>query len=118
MKCVVRRYSIVAWGLDRAPKEVDLRSKGVKTAKGPLTYKEDRDRYLYFEDPDRNMIELVASTIGGWPASILRLRAETYTAIVATRRSAPGLSGGLSRPPGTAVPSGCEAPQSPGSSLA
>jgi len=56
----------------RTPEEVDqaaedLRAKGVKILKGPLTHKEDRDRYLYFEDPDRNVIELVASTLPGWP---------------------------------------------------
>jgi catechol 2,3-dioxygenase-like lactoylglutathione lyase family enzyme len=50
----------------------DLRTKGVKVLKGPATHKEDRDRYLYFEDPDGNMIELVASTIEGWPARYLR----------------------------------------------
>ncbi len=41
----------------RTPQEIDraaeyLHSKGVKVLKGPLTHKEDRDRYLYFEDPD------------------------------------------------------------------
>lgn len=56
----------------RTPEEVDraaddLRAKGVKILKGPLTHKEDGDRYLYFEDPDRNVIELVASTVEGWP---------------------------------------------------
>ncbi len=61
----------------RAPEEVDraaeyLHSKGVKVLKGPLTHKEDQDRYLYFEDPDGNMIELVASTVDGWPAKYLR----------------------------------------------
>ena len=61
----------------RTPEEVDraadyLRSKGVKVLKGPLTHKEDRDRYLYFEDPDGNMIELVASTLDGWPTKYLR----------------------------------------------
>jgi len=61
----------------RAPEEVDqaaqyLHSKGVKVLKGPLTHKEDRDRYLYFEDPDGNMIELVASTVDRWPAKYLR----------------------------------------------
>ena len=61
----------------RTPAEVDraadyLRSKGVNVLKGPLTHKEDRDRYLYFEDPDGNMIELVASTLDGWPAKYLR----------------------------------------------
>jgi catechol 2,3-dioxygenase-like lactoylglutathione lyase family enzyme len=61
----------------RASEEVDqaaeyLQSKGVKILKGPLTHKEDRDRYLYFEDPDGNMIELVASTVDGWPGKYLR----------------------------------------------
>lgn len=56
----------------RTPNEVDraaeyLQSKGVKVLKGPQTHKEDRDRYLYFEDPDGNMIELVASTVEGCP---------------------------------------------------
>lgn len=60
----------------RTPDEVDraaeyLRSQGVKVLKGPQTHKEDRDRYLYFEDPDGNMIELVASTLDGWPAQYL-----------------------------------------------
>jgi catechol 2,3-dioxygenase-like lactoylglutathione lyase family enzyme len=61
----------------RTPAEVDeaavfLQSKGVTILKGPLTHKEDRDRYLYFEDPDGNMVELVASTVEGWPAQHLR----------------------------------------------
>ncbi len=61
----------------RSSDEVDqaadyLASKGVKVLKGPLTHKEDRDRYLYFEDPDGNMIELVASTLEGWPEKYLR----------------------------------------------
>jgi catechol 2,3-dioxygenase len=61
----------------RTPEEVDraaqhLLSNGVKVLKGPLTHKEDRDRYLYFEDPDGNMIELVGSTVDGWPANYLR----------------------------------------------
>ncbi len=60
----------------RTPEEVDraagdLRAKGVKILKGPLTHKEDGDRYLYFEDPDKNIIELVASTVEGWPAKFL-----------------------------------------------
>ena len=29
-------------------------------------------RYVYFEDPDGNMLELVASTVDGWPAKFLR----------------------------------------------
>ena len=56
--------------VDRAAE--DLSSKGIKLLKGPATHKEDRDRYLYFEDPDGNMIELVASTLEGWPATYLR----------------------------------------------
>ncbi|MBI2959900.1 MAG: VOC family protein [Betaproteobacteria bacterium] len=61
----------------RTADEVDraaeyLQSRGVRILKGPLTHKEDRDRYLYFEDPDGNMIELVASTLEGWPAQYLR----------------------------------------------
>ncbi|MBM3217171.1 MAG: VOC family protein [Candidatus Rokubacteria bacterium] len=61
----------------RTAEEVDqaatfLKEKGVAILKGPQTHKEDRDRYLYFEDPDGNMIELVASTVEGWPAKYLR----------------------------------------------
>src|SRR6266849_644639 len=61
----------------RTPAEVDraaeyLQAGGVKVLKGPQTHKEDRDRYLYFEDPDGNMIELVASTVEGWPSTYLR----------------------------------------------
>jgi lactoylglutathione lyase len=61
----------------RTPDEVDraaefLRSQGINVLKGPQTHKEDRDRYLYFEDPDGNMIELVASTLEGWPGNYLR----------------------------------------------
>ena len=56
--------------VDRAAEH--LQAKGVRVLKGPLTHKEDGDRYLYFEDPDGNMIELVASTVDGWPASFLR----------------------------------------------
>lgn len=60
----------------RTPEEVDqaaelLQTKGVKILKGPLTHKEDQDRYLYIEDPDRNVIELVASTVEGWPERYL-----------------------------------------------
>jgi catechol 2,3-dioxygenase-like lactoylglutathione lyase family enzyme len=59
------------------PDDVDraadfLRARGIDVLKGPQTHKEDRDRYLYFEDPDGNMIELVASTLPGWPAKFLR----------------------------------------------
>jgi len=61
----------------RAPEDVDeaaafLRARGINVLKGPQTHKEDRDRYLYFEDPDGNMIELVASTAEGWPTRYLR----------------------------------------------
>jgi catechol 2,3-dioxygenase-like lactoylglutathione lyase family enzyme len=60
----------------RTPEEVDraaeeLRAKGVKILKGPLTHKEDQDRYLYLEDPDGNVVELVASTVQGWPEKFL-----------------------------------------------
>ena len=45
-----------------SPDEVDraaefLATKGIRVLKGPQTHKEDNDRYLYFEDPDGNMIE-------------------------------------------------------------
>lgn len=58
------------------PDDVDraaefLQARGIQVLKGPLTHKEDQDRYLYFEDPDGNMIELVASTIPGWPKPFL-----------------------------------------------
>ncbi|OFW28019.1 MAG: hypothetical protein A3J28_11020 [Acidobacteria bacterium RIFCSPLOWO2_12_FULL_60_22] len=61
----------------RTPEELDraaefLRSNGVKVLKGPLTHSEDNDRYLYFEDPDGNVIELVASTLPGYPEKYLR----------------------------------------------
>jgi catechol 2,3-dioxygenase len=54
------------------PEEVDeaaevLKANGVKILKGPATHKEDNDRYLYFEDPDGNVLELVASTLAGFP---------------------------------------------------
>jgi lactoylglutathione lyase len=59
------------------PAEVDaaadaLRAAGVKLLKGPLTHKEDNDRYLYLEDPDGNVVELVSSTLPDWPAAYLR----------------------------------------------
>ena len=59
------------------PREVDeaatfLVEKGIRVLKGPLTHKEDNDRYVYIEDPDGNMVELVASTIEDWPAAYLR----------------------------------------------
>ncbi|HZR97096.1 MAG TPA: VOC family protein [Chloroflexota bacterium] len=61
----------------RSPADVDaaaetLRAAGVKLLKGPLTHKEDNDRYLYLEDPDGNVIELVSSTLPDWPAAYLR----------------------------------------------
>jgi catechol 2,3-dioxygenase-like lactoylglutathione lyase family enzyme len=61
------------------PAEVDaaaefLKAKGVKILKGPLTHKEDRDRYLYLEDPDGNVVELVSSTLPDWPRAYLRAR--------------------------------------------
>lgn len=54
------------------PEEIDrasefLRSKNVEILKGPLMHKEDRSYYLYLKDPDGNVIELVSSTIPGWP---------------------------------------------------
>ncbi len=60
-----------------SPAEVDaaaefLRARGVRILKGPLTHKEDNDRYLYLEDPDGNVIELVASTLPDWPTAYLR----------------------------------------------
>ena len=60
----------------RTPEELDqaaseLQAKGVELLKGPLLHKEDRDRYLYIEDPDHNVIELVASTLPGWPETFL-----------------------------------------------
>jgi catechol 2,3-dioxygenase-like lactoylglutathione lyase family enzyme len=61
----------------RSPEEVDraaefLRSNNVKVLKGPLTHSEDMDRYLYIEDPDGNVIELVASTLPNYPENYLR----------------------------------------------
>ena len=61
----------------RTAEEVDqaaeyLTAKGVKVLKGPLTHSEDSDRYLYFEDPDGNVLELVASTLPGFPEKYLR----------------------------------------------
>ncbi|MBI3935014.1 MAG: VOC family protein [Acidobacteria bacterium] len=60
----------------RTPEEVDqaaelLKANGVKILKGPLTHKEDNDRYLYFEDPDGNVLELVASTLPNFPEGYL-----------------------------------------------
>ena len=48
-----------------------LKAKGVKVLKGPLTHSEDMDRYLYFEDPDGNVLELVASTLPDYPEKYL-----------------------------------------------
>ncbi len=53
------------------PEDVDqaaeiLKENGVKILKGPETHKEDLDHYVYFEDPDRNVIELVSSTGDGY----------------------------------------------------
>ena len=61
----------------RTVEEVDqaaefLKSKGVKVLKGPLTHSEDMDRYLYFEDPDGNVLELVASTLPDYPQEFLK----------------------------------------------
>ena len=60
----------------RTPAEVDkaaelLKANGVKILKGPLTHKEDGDHYLYFEDPDGNVLELVASTLANYPDAYL-----------------------------------------------
>jgi catechol 2,3-dioxygenase-like lactoylglutathione lyase family enzyme len=60
----------------RTAEEVDkatdmLKANGVKILKGPLTHKEDGDRYVYFEDPDGNVLELVASTLPNYPDSYL-----------------------------------------------
>jgi catechol 2,3-dioxygenase-like lactoylglutathione lyase family enzyme len=61
----------------RTPDEVDaaahfLRARGVTILKGPRTHKEDNDRYLYIEDPDGNVIELVSSVLLDWPQAYLR----------------------------------------------
>lgn len=58
------------------PDEVDkaaehLKANNVKVLKGPLTHDEDKDRYLYFEDPDGNVLELVASTLADYPDGYL-----------------------------------------------
>ncbi len=60
-----------------SPAEVDaaadfLRAHGVPILKGPLTHKEDNDRYCYVRDPDGNVIELVASVLPDWPRGFLR----------------------------------------------
>ena len=41
---------------------VRLREQGFRVLKGPSTHKEDGYRYTYVEDPDRNVLELVAPT--------------------------------------------------------
>ncbi|MBI2816783.1 MAG: VOC family protein [Acidobacteria bacterium] len=61
----------------KSPEEVDkaaefLKSKDVKILKGPGTHSEDHDRYLYFEDPDGNVLELVATTLPDYPQAYLR----------------------------------------------
>jgi catechol 2,3-dioxygenase-like lactoylglutathione lyase family enzyme len=61
----------------RSPEDVDqaadfLKSRNAKVLKGPLTHSEDMDRYLYIEDPDGNVIELVASTLPDYPGKYLR----------------------------------------------
>ncbi len=60
----------------RRPEDVDaaaefLKSRNVEILKGPLTHKEDGDRYLYLNDPDGNVIELVSSTLPDWPQAYL-----------------------------------------------
>ncbi len=39
-----------------------LREQGFNVLKGPAVHKEDGYRYTYVEDPDRNVLELVAPT--------------------------------------------------------
>ena len=61
----------------RTAAEVDqaaeyLKSNGVQVLKGPLNHSEDADRYIYFEDPDGNVLELVASTLPEFPQKYLR----------------------------------------------
>lgn len=53
--------------VDKAAEE--LHAAGVKILKGPATHKEDDDRYVYFADPDGNVLELVASTLSNFPES-------------------------------------------------
>lgn len=52
--------------VDKAAEE--LKAAGVKILKGPGSHKEDNDRYLYFADPDGNVLELVASTLPNFPS--------------------------------------------------
>ncbi len=59
------------------PEDVDraaefLKSKNVKVLKDPITHSEDMDHCLYFEDPDGNVLEFVASTLPGFPQEYLR----------------------------------------------
>jgi catechol 2,3-dioxygenase-like lactoylglutathione lyase family enzyme len=63
------------------PEDVDrayefLKSKGVKVLKAPITHSEDMDHCLYFEDPDGNVLEVVASTLAGYPQEYLRKAAK------------------------------------------
>ncbi len=51
-------HYISAEELEKAALEMGKR--GVKILKGPGTHKEDNTRYVYIEDPDKNVIELVA----------------------------------------------------------
>ncbi len=53
-----------------------LKAAGVKILKGPATHKEDSDCYLYFEDPDGNVLELVASTLPNFPADYVANRVD------------------------------------------
>ena len=53
--------------LMQRPEDVDaaaerVRQLGFKVVKGPGVHKEDGYRYAYLQDPDRNIIELVAPT--------------------------------------------------------
>jgi catechol 2,3-dioxygenase-like lactoylglutathione lyase family enzyme len=53
--------------LMRHPDDVDaatdrLRQLGYTIVKGPAVHKEDGYRYSYVEDPDRNVLELIAPT--------------------------------------------------------
>ena len=48
-----------------------LKANDVKILKGPLTHDEDKDRYLYFEDWDGNVIELVSTTLPDYPDGYL-----------------------------------------------
>lgn len=53
--------------LMRSPEDVDaaterLRGQGLTVLKGPDVHREDGYRYTYVQDPDRNVLELVAPT--------------------------------------------------------